>query len=225
MKKIRDPAQIHMWMEKGNIRDCFSTPDLDFQLYRYEKGEQITSPDKRLEELLFVVKGTIRVYGLRNNGTISPVNQQNAPILLGDIEFAEQGPTPFFAEAVTDVICIALAIQPYEKLLHTDIRFLHVLLHAYAEKLQLFAFVEAPAETIADRVLLYLKNFCPTHELNGIEAAVLQLRCSRRQLQRVLQKLCAEGEIEKIGRGRYRLATHAEHRSGISIEQNGSQRN
>lgn len=208
MQKIRDAAKVSMWVEKGNIRNCFSTPNLNFQLYRYEKGEQLTSPSKKLEEILFVVEGTIRVYGLRSNGTVFPINQQNAPLLLGDIEFTDHNPTTFFAEAVTPVFCIALPVQPYEQQLHADIRFLHVLLRAYAEKLRIFAFLEAPAENIADRVLLYLKNFSPTHELNGIEGAVLQLRCSRRQLQRVLQKLCAQGKVEKVGRGHYRLAAH-----------------
>ena len=122
------------------------------------------------------------------------------------MEFAEGGNPPFFTEAVTDVTCIALPVQPYEKQLHADNRFLHVLLHSYAKKLHFFAFVDAPAETIEERVLLYLKNVCPNHTIQGIEAAVLQLRCSRRQLQRVLQKLCAEQKLKKIGKGRYTLA-------------------
>lgn len=83
--------------------------------------------------------------------------------------------------------------------------FLQMLLRSYGEKLRLFAFVDVPAETIEERVLLYLRHVCPSHELRGIEAAVLQLRCSRRQLQRVLAKLCASGEVEKLGKGRYRL--------------------
>ena len=174
-------------------------------LYQYQKGEQITSPNKNLDSILFVVDGTIRIYGLRRDGAISPVNQQNAPIILGDMEFSTHEKSKFFAEAVTDVICVALPIKQHEKQLHCDILFLHTLLHSYAKKMQLFTMIDALAETIEERVLLYLKDFSPTHELIGIEAAILQLRCSRRQLQRVLQKLCAEGKVEKIGKGRYRL--------------------
>ena len=213
MKKIHDSDQIHHWIEKGKIRDCFSTPNFNFLLYQYEKGEQITSPDNPLKEILFVLKGTIRIYGIRDNGTISPVNQQNAPIIIGDIEFVKQGNPSFYTEAVTEVTCVALPIAPYEQQLHTDIRFLHVLLHSYAEKLQLFALVDVPAETIQERVLLYLKYKNPTHELKGIEAAVLQLRCSRRQLQRELQKLCMEGKIIKIGKGQYRLSNSDDRQS------------
>lgn len=212
MRKLRDSKQIHDWIEKGNVRGYFSTPDLNFLVYQYEKGEKITSPDKRLEEILFITEGTIRIYGIRDDGTVTPVNQQNAPTILGDIEFVEPGTTPFFTEAVTGVTCIALPIKPYEQQLNADIRFLHILLHSYAQKLQIFAFVDAPAGTIKERVLLYLKNICPDHELRGIEAAVLQLRCSRRQLQRALQQLCAEGKIEKVGKGRYRLSSYPNHK-------------
>ena len=213
MIKIQDPEQIQSWLEKGNIRSYFSTPNLNFLVYQYEKGEKITSPDKKLKEIVFITEGTIRIYGLRDNGTVTPVNQQTAPVIIGDIEFVEQGITPFFTEAVTNVTCVALPIKPYEQQLHTDIRFLHTLLHSYAEKLQFFAFVDAPAETIKERVLLYLKNICLDHEIKGIEAAVLQLRCSRRQLQRALQQLCMDGKIQKIGKGRYRLCSFQEDES------------
>ena len=206
MRKIYEPNQINEWVEKGTIQNYFSTPNLSFLLYQYEKGEQITSPDKRLGEILFILEGTIRVYGLRDNGTISPVNQESAPIIIGDIEFAQQGNPSFFTEAVTDVTCIALPIRPYKQELDKDIRFLHVLLQSYAKKLQLFAFVDVPAQTIKERILLYLKYMNPAHELRGIEAAVLQLRCSRRQLQRALRSLCEEGKIKKIGKGGYQLS-------------------
>ena len=64
--------------------------------------------------------------------------------------------------------------------------------------------MDVAAATIEERVVLYMQA-TPGRELWGIENAVLQLRCSRRQLQRVLSKLCHENRIEKIGKGRYRL--------------------
>lgn len=205
MKTIRDKKLLAYWLEKSGTADCFSTPGLSFSLRRYEKGEPMTVPGKRPEELLFVVEGTVRIYGIRSNGSISPVNQQSAPLLLGDLEFSQGGEPPFFTDAVTPLTCLALPVRQYEKQLRQDVPFLQMLLRSYGEKLRLFAFVDVPAETIEERVLLYLRHVCPSHELRGIEAAVLQLRCSRRQLQRVLAKLCASGEVEKLGKGRYRL--------------------
>ena len=93
----------------------------------------------------------------------------------------------------------------YQKQLHCDLRFLHLLLKSYGDKLALFTSIDVPASTTEERVLLYMKNISPAHELNGLEAAIHQIHCSRRQLQRVLKKLCSTGQIEKTGRGRYRL--------------------
>ena len=89
MIKIQDPEQIQSWLEKGNIRSYFSTPNLNFLVYQYEKGEKITSPDKKLKEIVFITEGTIRIYGFRDNGTVTPVNQQTAPVIIGDIALVE----------------------------------------------------------------------------------------------------------------------------------------
>ncbi|EFB76464.1 Crp/Fnr family transcriptional regulator [Subdoligranulum variabile] len=205
MEKLHSKKEVHALVAQAGIRQYFSTPDLQFFACRYKKGEIITAPDQKLDTILFVIEGTVRIFGIRPDGTTSPVNQQTPPVILGDIEFSQQGTRPFFTQATTDVLCIGLPVKPYEKELHRDLRFLHALLHSYAEKLQFFAFVDAPAETLEERVLLYLKNFCPNHEFTGIEMAVSRLRCSRRQLQRVLQKLCTNGTIQKVGKGHYKL--------------------
>lgn len=207
MKNIKDAAMIAKWVREKEIQACFDTQDIAFQGRQYEKGEYITVPYRPLKELLFLIEGTVRIYGLRSDGSISPVNQHEAPILLGDIEFSSRGTPLFFTEAVTNVSCVCVDIDQYYEQLQNDVRFLHTLLRSYEEKLQLFAFVDAQAASIEERVLLYMQNYCPEQELHGIEAAVLQLRCSRRQLQRVLHKLCENGSVQKLGKGRYRLVS------------------
>lgn len=205
MEKIYEEEEIEYWLQKGQIREYFDTPDLAFHLCRYEKGEYLTIPDAPVEDLLFVVRGTIQIYGIREDGSISPVNQGSSPTLIGDIEFSRHGNPPFFASAKTEVTCIALSMKKYQKQLDCDLRFLHMLLKSYGDKLELFTAIDIPASTTEERVLLYMKNICPSHKLDNLEAAIYQLHCSRRQLQRVLKKLCSAGQIEKTGRGRYRL--------------------
>lgn len=204
MEKIYDSAEIEYWLSKEQIRSYFDTPDLSFHLCRYEKEEFLTTPDTPVEDLLFVVRGTIQIYGIREDGGISPVNQSSSPT-LGDLELSRQGNPPLYALAKTEVTCIALSMTKYQKQLHCDLRFLHMLLKSYSDKLALFISINVPASTTEERVLLYMKNISPAHELNGLEAAIHQIHCSRRQLQRVLKKLCSTGQIEKTGRGRYRL--------------------
>ena len=205
MKVINGKKQIEFWLEKENILEYFDTPNLVFHGYRYEKGEYITAPNKRLDKILFLVEGVIQIYGIRDDGSISPVNQIKSPSVIGDLEFSNHGISPFFTEAKTSVTCISLSTKKYRKELDCDLRFLHMLLRTYADKLEIFTTLDTVAKTLEERVLLYMKNVCPSCELRGIEAALLQLRCSRRQLQRVLKKLCEEKKVEKIGKGAYRL--------------------
>ncbi len=205
MRRIQNAEQIEKWVAQYRIRDWFDTPRLEFGACWYEKGEYLASPSRVTDLLQFVVRGTVQIYGVREDGGLSPVNQVDSPTLIGDIEYSQRGRPPFFAQAKTRVLCVTLPVERWRSVLDRDLRFLHRLLQAYAEKLQIFACMDVSAPTVRQRVLLYLQNSAPGAELRGVDAAVLQLRCSRRQLQRVLRQLCAEGQLEKLGKGRYRL--------------------
>lgn len=205
LKEILEVEQIEYWLEKGNIRNFFDTPDLKFQAYCYEKGEYITVPDRQMDKILFLVEGTVQIYGVREDGSLSPINHIVSPTILGDLEFPNQAVTPFFTETKTRSVCLSLSTKKYREQLNCDLRFLHMLIQSYAEKLKIFSFADTVSTTLEERVLLYMKNICPLHEINSIEKAIFQLRCSRRQLQRVLKKLCDCGKIQKMGKGRYKL--------------------
>lgn len=205
MKRIYEPAQIAALLEKTGAQSHFDTPGLVFQAFCYEKGEYITSPGRQLDWLFFIAQGTVRIYGIHENGSLLPVDQLKNPALIGDLEYSENGRSFFFAEAATQVTCLALSVSTYRAQLEQDVRFLHTLLNSYAYKLKIFSAINITSLSIEERVLLYMQTACSQHELNGIESAVLQLRCSRRQLQRVLCKLCSENRIQKVGKGRYRL--------------------
>ena len=51
---------------------------------------------------------------------------------------------------------------------------------------------------------LLLKYYC-YGSLKSIEEATNYLHCSRRQLQRILKKLCVEGKMIKVGKGKYKI--------------------
>ena len=191
LRRIRDKKQVEYWLQKGHIRENFDTENLPFSVCQFEKGEYLTRQGGRLAELLFLIEGEVQIYGIREDGSVTPVNRHEAPALLGD--------------AGTTVICAALPMEPYRAELDRDVKFLHLLLRSYAGKFHTMATLEASAKTIEERVLLYMRHVCPNGEIGGIETALLQLRCSRRQLQRVLKKLCEENTVEKVGKGKYRL--------------------
>lgn len=206
MQKLHDPDQIARWLEEGTIRAYFDTPDLPFEVWQYEKGELLSTPERPTSALLFIIRGSVQIYGVRDNGNLLPVNQSEGPTLIGDIEFCCKTRPVFFARAQTPVLCAALPFSGCRAQLDRDVRFLHLLLDSCLTKLILSAHVDPACTTVEERVLRYLRDGCACHELHSVEAAVLQLRCSRRQLQRALKKLCGEGKLEKTGKGRYRLS-------------------
>ncbi|MBE6018466.1 MAG: cyclic nucleotide-binding domain-containing protein [Lachnospiraceae bacterium] len=205
MKEIKNLKKTEYWINVNHIRDLFDTKELDFRAYEFEKGELLAGPGMINERVMFIVEGSVYVYGIRNDGSITPVNKLEPPAMIGDMEFTKNGVSLFFAEAKSNVICISLSLNKYRKQLEKDNRFLHVLLQSYASKLEYSVSNNLSEPDLETKFLVYLKTVCPDGEINGLDSVVMKLRCSRRQLQRVLKKLCEEGTIEKTGRGNYRL--------------------
>lgn len=208
MKKISDPKRIAQCLRTTGLQDQFDTPDLPFLLFSYEKHELIASPMARLEYLLFVVSGDVHIFGLHRDGGAFPVNIASKGMILGNCEFFSGESTVFYVEAKTDVLCLALSIAETKPVLDHDVRFLHAIIRSFFHTHRLLADVDLPAQSVEDRLLLYLKNIAPDHALESISSGTVHLHCSRRQLQRVVQKLCVRGVLRKTGKGRYCLAEH-----------------
>ena len=146
MRRIRDKKQVEYWLQKGHIRENFDTENLPFSVCRFEKGEYLTRQGGRLAELLFLIEGEVQIYGIREDGSVTPVNRHEAPALLGDAEFVMGGASSLFTEARTTVICAALPMEPCRAELDRDVKFLHLLLRSYAGKFHTMATLEASAK-------------------------------------------------------------------------------
>lgn len=73
-----------------------------------------------------------------------------------------------------------------------------------SEELCILGDMEFVYQSIEERFLYYLKYYC-YGSLKSIEEATNYLHCSRRQLQRILKKLCDEGKMIKEGKGKYKI--------------------
>lgn len=58
---------------------------------------------------------------------------------------------------------------------------------------------------LEERLLYHLAYECPHQTITGMESSAAKLHCSRRQLQRVVKKLEAQGILVKLKKGCYRL--------------------
>ena len=181
-----------------------------------EKGEILTAPHKVQQYLFFVVSGKVQVYGVDAEGRKIPVNLVSKGSVLGDVEFCRQDHSVMISEALTEVVCIGVSVPLYRKILEDDNRFLRFLLKSVSSKVYLTEAIDAPVISVEEKLLHYMEQECPDGLISGIEHASLRLRCSRRQLQRLLSSLCDEGHIIKIKKGSYQLADKVKTKGGSS---------
>lgn len=207
MKQIQDQTMVEKLVEDYHIRTFFDTPHLVFCALSWNKGEVICSPLNAPEYLLFLVQGSIRMYDLHPDGTTSPVAVVSGFALVGDVEYVTNAKPRYYLEAAEDCVCVALPFAPYREALEQDVTFLHCMLEVMADKFTESTEQSFSAGDLEERLLTYLREEAPEHKMEGVEPALCQLRCSRRQLQRVLSKLCQEGTLLRLGKGRYQLNT------------------
>ena len=206
MKQIQDKMLIEELVDRYHIRSFFETANLVFLAFSWQKGELLCSPLNPAEHLLFLVQGSVNMYDLREDGTTSPVTVLSGFSLVGDMEFITSGLTRYYLEAAEDCLCVALPLAPYREQLDRDVTFLHCLLDILADKFAASSEDTVSAGDLEERLLTWLREEAPEHRLHGLESAMCQLRCSRRQLQRVLSSLCSQGSLVHTGKGQYELS-------------------
>lgn len=192
-------------MTQYHFEDIFQTPDLPFSLCQYDKGEIMNNLRDSASYLHFVVRGSVQIYSVFEDGSRYQVGLTDGFTLLGDMEFGDETSLPLLVEAVSEVFCVELPLYECRDALLNDNAFLRYLLHSVAHKFAMFSQSVACFTNLEEKLLHYFKYDCPDHRLQGIEKAAVQLHCSRRQLQRLLRSLVDRQIIEKTGKGRYRL--------------------
>lgn len=205
MEIVHDKELLQKAILDLDMQSIFNVDRLKPILCSYKKGELLTGPHIRQQYLLFLVSGIVQIYGIGIDGRKIPVNLVKKGSLIGDVEFCNARNSKLFSEAVKDILCVGISVPEYRDVLENDIRFLKFLLSTISSKVYLTSVSDSPEISVEEKLLHYMKEECPGHVMKGIEHATLRLRCSRRQLQRVLKDLCEQGIIEKLGKGSYRL--------------------
>ncbi|MCI8713289.1 MAG: hypothetical protein HFH23_13660 [Ruminococcus sp.] len=205
MRQIHDQKCLNSYLERYEIPSLFDTKELSFRLYQYEAGEILDSRDGVAKNLRFIVKGGAHIYSVREDGSYYPVGVTKGFTLLGDMEFCGETELPLIVEVIRAMTCVELPLCEYRDALMDDNLFLRYLLCAVAHKLAMFVQSEAPFPDIEAKLVYYMEHDCPKGEFKGVGKVAEHLRCSRRQLQRLLKSLTEQGKVEKTGKGSYRL--------------------
>lgn len=205
MKLINDEKLLNKYIEKFDINSYFSTPDLRFRLIKFDKGNMITRSKSKLEYYLFIVSGSCKIYSLNAEGSIYSVAQSEDFWFCGDIEFATNTEPEFVTEAISEVYCVGLPVSEYDEVLHKDIEFLNFICRKLGNGFHHSTLVDHSGRSLEEKLMNFIEIVSENHEIHGVEKVATSLKCSRRQLQRVIAKLCDNGTLEKIGKGSYRL--------------------
>ena len=206
MRQLHDDELLQQLLTKHGILNLFETTELPFRLYQYDKGEIIRCVRDSAFFLQFFVQGSIQIYSIRSDGSQYPICFLRDFTVLGDMEFCgADSQTTILVEVREPTLCVELPLHGYQEKLQNDNTFLRFLLHAVVRKLSLVSQSEAAFSNLEEKLLHYLTYECDNHQFQGVECTAFHLRCSRRQLQRLLKSLTEQGMIEKLGKGSYRL--------------------
>ncbi len=208
MLKLNDQELLEERCNKYNVSNYFSDwTKIEKVLVRYEKGELICSPGIELRNLIFLVNGKMKIYYLGESGEEFFLSFVSDFVFLGDVEYVLKTSTESLAEAVTDVECILLPLSRNLNILDQDIKFQKFINKSLADKFIQFSFGTFNKELysleirFASYILFKLVN---QYEIKNINIISKQLRCSYRQLLRVLGKFCEIGCLEKgLKKGTY----------------------
>lgn len=203
MKEIMDKNRLEFFFGEQQVHFRQRPPVL--KLVEFEKGEILNDPLQLLSCFYIIVRGSVSIYSLTEDGSIRYISKAASGTLLGDMEFSGAGNQSFYIEAVETVLCLDLPFRENLEVLENDPVFLRFVLGQLAGKLSLSSVMTASAQTLEEKVLFFLRKVQADHAIASENHALQALHCSRRQLQRVLKKLCDEGLVVKTGWGCYRL--------------------
>lgn len=203
MKEIKDAKKLEIYLEEQRLH--FQQPLQLLKLVQFEKGELLTGPLHPLKSFYIVVEGSVSIYYITEDASVRPISKAGTGILLGDMEFSGMEKGLYYVEAAEKVICLAIPFQENRSMLENDPIFLRFVLTQLAEKLSLSSQLDVITQTLEEKLLFYLSNVEPNHEISSVSQTLQVLHCSRRQLQRVLKSLCDNNILIKRGRGCYEL--------------------
>lgn len=203
MKEIRDTKRLEGYFKEQQLH--FQQKPKQLKLIQFEKGELLNGTMAPLKSFYIVVEGSVSIYYITEEGIVRYISKTSAGILLGDMEFSGIEREMYYAEAAETVICVAIPFRENRSMLENDPIFLRFVLAQLAEKLSLSARMDVVTQTLEEKLLFYLSNVEPNHEISSVSQTLQVLHCSRRQLQRVLKSLCDDNILIKKGRGCYVL--------------------
>ena len=204
MVECNDPKRMEAYMAKYGIRDIFSTENLPFRMYRYDVGDIMNVLHPQEQYLKFIVDGRIGVDTVDRDGNLQRIVEETAFVYFGEVEILGRSFSNHLHEVLETVYSIELPWEPLREILWNDLKFLQFLVKHMSRSLFIATnSMEASSDDVQSKLLRYIRDECRDLSFSGMEETAKRLRCSRRQLQRVVSQLVEEGILTKTGWGTY----------------------
>ena len=142
-----------------------------------------------------------------NEGNLHRIIEDKAFVYYGEVEILGYSFNNHFHEVLDTVYTIELPWEPLREVLWQDLKFLQFLVtHMSKSIYNATNDIEGFNDDVQSRLLHYIRTECPDGTFSGMELTAKHLRCSRRQLQRIVSQLVEEGKLVKTGWGAYGIA-------------------
>jgi len=208
MVVVKDSKRLEQYCKRLEVASHFTHWDqMEKELVRYSKGEFIVPYGTWSGKLFFLVKGSVKFSCIADNYEEYFFFNARSEGLFGEVEYIMGIPSITQSEVMEESEVILIPIDCNRSLLDQDLKFqtflTHILAQKYNELRSSYVDVESygPEERFARYILGREQEL--VCDLKQISIAI---RCSYRQLLRIIQKFCELGFMEHLEKkGKYRV--------------------
>ncbi|WP_294152755.1 helix-turn-helix domain-containing protein [uncultured Clostridium sp.] len=207
MIKIYDKALLNEFIEKFQINGLFSEDmTQDMELVLWNKSEYICQESESLNYLYFIVQGKAKVCKNMANGKSLLICFYRPFRMVGDVEFTRTNSADCTVQAIEDTYGIGISFNVVRTKLFNDCKFLFNICGYLGEKLSISStnssinILYSLENKLASYIYAYADGMSERDEFvfEGSYSEIAELLgTSYRHLNRVLNKFCREGILEK----------------------------
>ncbi|MGV3489088.1 MAG: Crp/Fnr family transcriptional regulator [Tuberibacillus sp.] len=209
MDIIDDKEKLKFYLNQYELNTIFNEQThTDLNLYYFDQGKMICSQGEPCTTMYILVEGKIKIYTTSPDDKTLILSFKTPLEVIGDIEYVQNLDTINTVEAVSPVYMIGISHQALNKWGHNYSPFLRFLLDIVTQKFYInthsFSFnLMYPVEVRLASYLLsitmddnheVIRGHLRTSELKDIANL---LGTSYRHLNRVIQRFCENGWIER----------------------------
>jgi CRP/FNR family transcriptional regulator, putaive post-exponential-phase nitrogen-starvation regulator len=209
MKRAQDLQVLQRLLEQHELSGIFDQRAIQaMELVTYGKGDIICSDGGRMDQLLLLVKGKLKVYKTLPNGKSILIRFYKPLGIVGDMELLTDFTVKGTVEAVGECLFIAIKYQDLNETAYQDPAFLRFIIKQLSQKLYTFSNASSlnllyPLET---RFASYLVSITVDENdhphIEEIRTSKLTeiaelLGASYRHLNRVISQFVSAGLVER----------------------------